>query len=73
MTQQVVSQFDVFVQMVKAMDEENVSLLRRADKFVRRNLSDRKTKQEQSSGVFFLTKKEASLFGEVVHVQLAKR
>ncbi len=61
MTRQV-SQYEIFVQMVKAMDKGNMSQLRKADKLIRRTLSSNKTNQDVSNGVFSLTEEELSVF-----------
>lgn len=61
MTRQV-SQYEIFVQMVKAMDNRNISQLRKADKLIRKTLSANKANQDVSNGVFTLTEEEVSVF-----------
>lgn len=61
MTRQV-SQHEIFVRMVEAMDDGNISQLRKADKIIRKTLSANKTNLDVSNGVFNLTEKEVSVF-----------
>lgn len=61
MTRQV-SQYEIFVRMVEAMDGGNISQLRKADRLIRKTLSANKTNQDVSNGVFNLTEKEVSVF-----------
>lgn len=61
MTRQV-SQYEIFVHMVKAMDKGNISQLRKADKLIRKTLLANKTNQDVSNGVFTLTEEEVSVF-----------
>lgn len=57
-----VKQYEIFVRMVKAMDNGNISQLKKADRLIRKTLLANQNNQDVSNGVFTLTEKEISVF-----------
>lgn len=60
-----VSQYEVFVQMVTAMEQGDTKHLKRIDKLLRKKLVANKTSKKVSNGIFTIDEEDASLFRKI--------
>ena len=60
-----VSQYDVFVQMVMAMEQGDTRHPKRIDKLIRKTLNANKTSKKVSNGIFTLDEEDASLVSKI--------
>lgn len=60
-----VSQYDVCVQMVRAMEQGDTKHLKRIDKLIRKTLKANKANKIVSGGIFTVNEEDASLFSKI--------